>query len=68
MQQLLFLIKSVPDVIWAGLLALFLTLGGVLLSNRGYKQRLRMQPDHDAAEKAKERTAILRRKTYLRAA
>jgi len=68
MQQLLFLIKSVPDVIWAGLLALFLTLGGVLLSNRGYTQRLRMQPDHDAAEQAKERTTILRRKTYLRAA
>lgn len=63
-----FFLKSVPDVIWSGLLASFLTLGGVLLSNRGYTQRLRLQLDHDAAEKTKERTAILRRETYLRAA
>ncbi|MEZ5627939.1 MAG: hypothetical protein R3E34_10495 [Rhodocyclaceae bacterium] len=38
-----------------------------MLSNRGSTTRLRIQLQHDAAEKAKERTAILRREVYLRA-
>jgi hypothetical protein len=68
MQALLSLLQSVPDVVWSGIVASVLTLSGVLLSNRSNTHRLRIQLQHDAAEKAKERTATLRRETYLRAA
>lgn len=60
-------LRSVPDVIWSGVIASMLTLGGVLISNRSNTARLRIQLQHDAAEKAKERTAVLRREVYLRA-
>jgi hypothetical protein len=62
------LIRSVPNVVWSGLIASTLTLSGVLISNRSNTNRLRIQLQHDATEKAKERTATLRREVYLRAA
>ncbi|MGH8349344.1 MAG: hypothetical protein ACRES5_22700 [Pseudomonas sp.] len=61
-------IRSVPDVVWSGLLASGLTLGGVLISNRSNKSRLEMQLNHDATIKSQERTASLRRDVYLDAA
>lgn len=45
-----------------------LTLGGVLISNGSNTNRLKMQLQHDANEKTKERTATLRREVYLRVA
>lgn len=67
MTQLFDLLRSIPDVIWSGVIASLLTLAGVLVSNRSNTQRLLIQLQHDAAEKSKERTAALRREVYLRA-
>ncbi|MFZ3220223.1 MAG: hypothetical protein WA174_09315 [Rhodoferax sp.] len=61
-------LQSIPDVIWSGVIASILTLSGVLISNRSNTNRLKLQFQHDADEKAKERTAILRREVYLRTA
>jgi hypothetical protein len=60
-------LKSIPDVIWSGLIASALTLSGVIISNRSNTNRLMIQLKHDANEKAKDRTAILRREVYLNA-
>lgn len=62
------LIQSVPDVIWSGIIASFLTLSGVLISNRSNTTRLNTQLTHDREEKIKERTLSLRREVYLKAA
>lgn len=59
--------RSVPDVIWSGVIASLLTLGGVLLTNRGNSKRLNDQLTHDASEKAKERIFQTRRDVYLKA-
>lgn len=66
MAALLEVLASIPAAVWSGLLGALLALSGVLLSNRGNTQRLKVQLAHDAAEKAKERTATLRRETCLR--
>lgn len=72
METIVSFFSSVPDVIWSGLLASVvastITLGGVLLSNRGNSQRLKLQLDHDAREKAKERITSLRRDVYIQTA
>lgn len=68
MTILIAFLTSVPDVVWAGLIASVLTLSGVLISNRSNTNRLKLQLQHDASENAKERTATLRREVYLRAA
>lgn len=68
MNTLIQFFASVPDVVWSGIIASFLTLSGVLISNWSNTNRLRMQLRHDAAEKSKERTATLRRDVYLLAA
>ncbi|VVM64955.1 hypothetical protein PS645_01470 [Pseudomonas fluorescens] len=60
------LIKIVPDVIWSAILASVITLFGVMLSNRGNTARLKLQLDHDATEKAKEKISDLRRDVYLK--
>ena len=64
---MLFLLQSVPDVLWSALLSSVLTLAGVLVLNRSNTTRLRIQLEHDSGEKQKERTAALRRDVYLRA-
>lgn len=61
-------LAAIPNVIWSGVIASVLTLSGVLISNWSNSSRLRMQLKHDSAEKAKERTATLRRDVYLQAA
>jgi len=68
MPSIVSLFSSIPDVVWSGLIASGLTLSGVLLSNWSNTNRLILQLQHDANEKAKERTAALRREVYLRAA
>lgn len=59
--------QSIPDVIWSGIIASFLTLSGVLISNRSNTTRLKTQLTHDREEKVKERTLSLRRDVYLKA-
>lgn len=61
-------LKSIPDVIWSGVIASMLTLGGVLISNRSNTNRLKLQLQHDSNEKTKERTLTLRREVYMRTA
>ena len=61
------LLAFIPSTVWSGIIGAILALSGVLLSNRGNTARLRIQLQHDAAEKARERTAALRRDVYLRA-
>lgn len=61
-------LRSVPDVVWSGVIAAALTLSGVLISNWGNTNRLKLQLRHDAGQKAAERTAQFRREVYLRAA
>jgi hypothetical protein len=58
-------LKSIPDVIWSGVIASIITLSGVFLSNISNNNRLKLQLKHDADEKAIERTATLRREVYL---
>lgn len=58
-------VKSVPDVIWSGLIASVLTLSGVLISNRSNTNRLAKQLTHDSLEKQKERKSTLRQEAYL---
>lgn len=66
MITLIAFLESIPDVIWSGVIASILTLSGVLISNQSNTNRLKLQLQHDANEKAKERTATLRREVYLR--
>ena len=65
MTSLVFFLKSIPDVIWSGLIASVLTLSGVLISNWSNTSRLRLQLRHDSDQTATERTAALRRDVYL---
>jgi hypothetical protein len=65
MTTLICFLKSIPDVIWSGLIASVLTLSGVLISNWSNTSRLRLQLRHDSDQKATERTAALRRDVYL---
>lgn len=67
MSDLVSLLASIPATVWSGIIGAIIALSGVLLSNRGNTSRLGIQLQHDAAEKAKERTAALRRDVYLRA-
>lgn len=60
-------LKSVPDVIWSAIVASGITLFGVMLSNKSNASRLKLQLDHDASEKSKERINNLRREVYLQA-
>jgi hypothetical protein len=68
MDQLLSLLTTIPGVIWSGVVGAGLALCGVLISNRSNTSRLRIQLEHDAKEKGKERTATLRRDIYQRTA
>ncbi|WP_077045828.1 hypothetical protein [Pseudomonas sp. KK4] len=65
-EQIIEFIKSVPDVIWSGIVASGITLFGVMLSNRDNTRRLKMQIDHDSKEKAKDKMSNLRRDVYLK--
>lgn len=67
MSQLVDMLRSVPDVVWSGVIASVLTLSGVLISNWSNTTRLRIQLQHDSDQKAMERTAMLRREVYLKA-
>lgn len=61
---------SLPGVVWTGIvaaaIALVGTLVGAIATNMGATKRLKLQLEHDTAEKAKERLLALRRELYLR--
>ncbi|WPN77132.1 hypothetical protein [Pseudomonas germanica] len=59
-------LRAVPDVVWSGIIASFLTFIGVMLSNGSSTRRLKIQLKHDAQEKTKERISVLRRDVYLK--
>jgi len=50
MTSLIEFLKSIPDVIWSGLIASALTLGGVLISNRSNTVRLKLQFEHETKD------------------
>ena len=62
---------GLPVAVWAGIVTASATLLGTLVgsiaTNWGGARRLRVQLDHDASEKAKERLLALRRELYLKA-
>ncbi len=66
--NILYLLSKIPDVVWSGIVASLLTLGGVMLSNHSNTKRLKIQLKHDSQEKSKERQANLRHEVYLQAA
>lgn len=67
MDALLQFFNGVPAIVWSGLFGASLALGGVLISNSGNNRRLRVQLQHDAIEKNKDRVTNMRREVYLKA-
>jgi len=61
------IVLKIPDTVWAAVIASVLTLGGVLLTNRGSNNRLISQLAHDANERENERLMELRKTVYLEA-
>lgn len=62
------LIRTIPDVVWAAVIASLLTICGVLLTNRGNRKVLKDQLLHDAQQRDRERNMELRRDVYLEGA
>ena len=58
-------LASIPPVIWSGVIASVLTLGGVLIANSSNTKRLRIQLKHDADQKDADRKSAIRREVYL---
>ena len=61
-------LQTIPASAWTALMGSLLTLAGVLVANRHSRHQLRVQLEHDAAERRKQRTVELRRTVYLSAA
>lgn len=62
------LILSVPNVIWAAIIASFLTFFGVLLTNLSFRKRQADELKHDAHQRERERQLSLKLDVYLEAA
>lgn len=56
---------NLPTVVWSGIVAALISLGGIVLSNWSTARRLRIQLEHDAIEKLKDRLGVLRKEVYL---
>ncbi|WP_456025041.1 hypothetical protein [Pseudomonas capeferrum] len=67
MLEIIALIKEIPNVVWSAVIAALISLGGIILSNRGNNQRLIVQLQHNAEEKTKERIHAIRSEVYLSA-
>ena len=67
LEQLAIYLKAVPNVVWSGIVASCITLLGVMLSNGSNTKRLKLQLDHDAREKSKDKVNNLRKEVYLKA-
>lgn len=61
------LVKSIPVIMWSGVVGAFLALAGVMLSNSSGNRRLEIQLRHDAQERAKDKISNLRKEVYLKA-
>lgn len=61
------ILRKVPDVFWAALIAAALALWGVKVANRDNARHFMRQLRHDKDEKAAQRLADLRRDVYLHA-
>lgn len=66
-EQLISYLKDIPNVVWSGIVASCITLFGVMLSNGSNTKRLKLQLDHDAREKSKDKINNLRKEVYLKA-
>ena len=66
LEVLICAIKEIPNVVWSGVIAAFISLGGVWASNKANNERLKLQLEHDAQQKNKERIHSLRSEVYLR--
>ena len=67
LSEIIDIVKLVPDVIWSAMVASAITLFGVMLSDKNNTTRLKLQLNHDASEKSKEKISNLRREVYLKA-
>lgn len=56
---------SIPTIVWSGIVASFISLAGVVLSNRSSLDRLKEQLRHDSSEKHRDRISELRKSVYL---
>ncbi len=56
---------SLPTLLWSGVIAALISLGGIIAANRSSERRLRTQLRHDSAEKQRDRIAALRKEVYL---
>jgi hypothetical protein len=56
---------NLPTIVWSGVIAALISLGGIVLSNWSTARRLRIQLEHDATEKLKDRLSVLRKEVYL---
>jgi hypothetical protein len=65
MEELVMSAVSLPTIVWSGIVAAFISLAGVVLSNWSTTKRLRVQLGHDASEKQKDRLAALRKEVYV---
>jgi hypothetical protein len=57
--------SSIPDTVWAAIVASGITLFGVYLANRNSRRQLRMQLDHATNEATRKRTFEMRQAVYL---
>ena len=60
-------LSMVSDVIWAAIIASFLTFTSVLLTNRYYSKQQQAQIEHEKAQKDADRKHELRQSVYLSA-
>jgi heme exporter protein D len=63
--ELIMWLKSIPDVVWAAVIASVLTITGVIVTNIWNKKCLMLQLKHISNENDKEREMNLRRDIYL---
>jgi hypothetical protein len=61
-------LQTIPATVWTALMGSGFTLLGVLFANRHSRDQLKTQLEADAAEKAKQRRADLRKAVYLESA
>jgi transcriptional regulator of NAD metabolism len=66
------IIYGIPLALWVAIGAVvfapIISLAGVILSNRNVRKNLKIQLDHDAEERDRERKMTLRREVYLETA
>ena len=66
MSTVLAWLVSLPPLFWSAIFTSFLTLGGVLLIDRGNTKRLKQQLESGAEEAKIARAATLRKEVYLK--